>query len=106
MRFLSLWHPDPASLTGAPSAETMAKMGALIEKMTKDGTLVATGGLAPAGTRVKRAGEKVTVSEGPSKPIGGFAIFEVRSREHVLELTRTFLALAGNGECELHALMD
>lgn len=54
--------------SGPPSAEHMAKMGALIEKFSKDGTLVTTGPLGksgPCGAKVRLQKGDVTVTHGP-----------------------------------------
>jgi hypothetical protein len=109
MRYLSIFtHEGPAT---PPSPELMAKMGALIEEGMKDGWLVTTEGVHTGneGLRVSRSkAGKITVTDGPfteaKEILGGFAIMEARDREHVLELTRKFLAVAGSGTCEIHEL--
>ena len=108
MRFLSIYkHAE----TGVPpTTEEMAAMGKLIEEMTNAGTLISTEGCLPTskGARVRRSGGKLTVTDGPftesKEVIGGFAVLEAKSREEAIELTKRFLEVAGDGECELRQI--
>ena len=108
MRFLSIY--KSVETNTPPSAEHMAKMGKLVEDGMKAGWLLATEGCLPTamGARVRRTGNKTTVGSGPfadSKEVtGGFAILQAKSREEAIELTKSFLALAGDGECEIRQL--
>ena len=108
MRFLSIY--KHVERNEPPSTEEIAAMGKLIEEMTDDGTLIATEGCMPSklGARVRRDGSKVVVTDGPfteSKEIvGGFAIIEAKSKEHAIELTKKFLSVAGDGECEVRQI--
>jgi len=108
MRFISIFtHPGPSA---PPSPELIAKMGALIEEGMKAGWLIATEGVHgnSASLRVSSQGGELTVTDGPfaeaKEVLGGYALMEARDRAHVLELTRKFLAIAGDGTCELHEL--
>jgi hypothetical protein len=108
MRFLSIYK---AAETGVPpTTEHMAKMGQLIEEMTKDGTLVSTEGCLPTakGARVRRSGGKVTVTDGPftesKEVVAGFALLEAKSKEEAIALTKRFLEVAGDGECEVRQI--
>lgn len=108
MRYISIYTHEPMS--GPPSAEHIATMTALIEEGMKAGWLVTTEGISfgdkPMLVRSRKG--KVTVTDGPfteaKEILGGYAIMEARDREHVLELTRRFLAVAGDGTCEIHEL--
>lgn len=108
MRFLSIFTHAPSS--AGPTPEMMAAMGALIEAGMKEGWLVGTEGVhgTDEGFRVHAAGGKVAVVDGPfaeaKEVIGGYAIIEAPSRERLIELTRRFLAVAGDGTCEIHQL--
>jgi hypothetical protein len=111
MRYLSIYRTDAKRVNTPPTQENMARMGQLIEKSFKNGTLIATGGVMsnPKGAiRVRRAGSKVTITDGPfteaKELIGGFAVLEATSREHAIELIEEFLDVAGEGECEVHEL--
>jgi hypothetical protein len=108
MRFLSIW--KAAETNVPPTPEEMAKMGALIEEMSKDGTLIATEGCLPSalGARVRKTGKRVTVTDGPftesKELIAGFALLEADSKEHAIELCKRFMEVAGEGECELRQI--
>ena len=105
MRFLSVY--KAAETDAPPTAEHVASMQALIEDGMKAGWLIATEGCLPSskGARVRRSGGKTTVTDGPftesKELIAGFAILEAASKQEAIELTRTFLEVAGGGECEL-----
>ena len=108
MRFLSIYRSVETSTP--PTADEMARMGALIEEFTAAGILIATEGCLPSarGARVRQANGSVTVTDGPfteaKEVIGGFALLEADSKEHAIELTRRFLSVAGDGECEIRQL--
>src|SRR5436305_14250058 len=105
MRFLSIWKAVETNVP--PTPEEMAKMGELIEEMSRDGTLISTEGCLPSalGARVRKAGKRVTVTDGPftesKELIAGFALLEADSKEHAIELCKRFMEVAGEGECEL-----
>jgi hypothetical protein len=107
MKFVSIWKYDPATKTGPPSEAEMAAMGTLISDMLAAGVLVDTGGVSPTGLsmRVERSGAKTTVIDGPyaeaKEVVGGFALFNVASREEVLHWANRFTDCAGDGACEL-----
>ena len=96
-----------------PSDRLMTEMGALIDEMTKDGTLVRTAGLRPTkeSVRVRSRHGKVSVTDGPftesKEVIGGYIVLEATSKEHAIELTKRFLAIHGDEwdiECEVRPL--
>ena len=105
MKFLSIYQTAETGVP--PTQEEIAKMGKLIEEMSATGELIATEGCLPSakGARVRRAGSKMTVIDGPfteSKEIvAGFALLEAKSKEHAIEMTKRFLQVAGDGICEL-----
>jgi hypothetical protein len=110
MRFLSIYkHPE----TGCPpTMEEMTKMGKLIEEWTKAGVLLSAEGCLPSlkGARVRRSGEKLTVTDGPftetKEIVGGFALLQAKSKAEAIELIKVFLKVAGDGECELRQLYE
>jgi hypothetical protein len=110
MRFLSIFKSRETGLP--PSQEEMARMGKLVEEGMKAGYLLAVEGCLPSarGARVRRTNGSVTVNDGPfteaKEVVGGFAILEATSKEEAIELTRQFLAVAGDGECELRELFE
>ena len=108
MRYLSIY--KTVEQNRPPTLEEMNAMGKLIEESMKAGVLIATEGCLPTalGARVRRTGDKVTVTDGPfteaKEVIGGFALLEATSKEHAIELTRKFLQVAGDGECEVRQI--
>jgi hypothetical protein len=89
MRFLSIYKHVERNVP--PTAEEMARMGALIEEGMKAGWLLGTEGCLPSalGARVRRDGGKVTVSDGPfteaKEVVGGYWLIQARSKEEALE---------------------
>lgn len=110
MRFLSIYKHRETNTP--PTPEEMETMGKLIEIGMTAGWLIATEGCLPSalGARVRKSGSEVTTTDGPfteSKEIvGGFAIIEAASKAEAIQLTRDFLAVAGDGECELRQLYE
>ena len=112
MRFLSMIRVNEN--TGQkPSERLMKEMGALIDEMLKEGTLVRTAGLRPTkeGFRVRSRHGKRSMTDGPftesKEVIGGYAVLEAKSKEHAIELTNRFLAVHGDEwdlECEVRPL--
>jgi hypothetical protein len=90
----------------------MAKMGKLVEDGMKAGWLLATEGCLPSalGARVRRTNANISVTDGPfietKELVGGFAILKADSKQEAIELARTFLQNAGDGECELRQLYE
>jgi hypothetical protein len=110
MKFLSMY--KSAEKNTPPSQEEMSRMGKLIEDGFKAGWLVATEGCLPSalGARVRRSGEKITVTDGPfteaKELVGGFAILRTNSKEEAIELAKQFLQVVGEGECELRQVYE
>ena len=83
----------------APPKKLMDEVAKLGEAAAKAGTMVANGGLAPTAvsSRVRLSGGKVTVIDGPFAEgkvfIGGFAIFDLKSKEEAVESARRFMEL-------------
>ena len=110
MKFLSIYKTRERSTP--PSPEEMASMGKLIEEGFQKGWLLGTEGCLPSalGARVRRSGADISVTDGPfaesKELVGGFALLKADSKEEAIELARTFLQVAGDGECELRQLYD
>jgi hypothetical protein len=104
MRYLMLAMNDEN--TPAPDEKLYAEMAKFIEEMTANGSLLATGGLDPAGTRVQSVGDDVTVTDGPfaetKESVGGFALIECRTKEEAIEHARRFRKIVGDGESRIH----
>jgi hypothetical protein len=107
MRFVSLYRP--ASF-GNPSPEMIENMGKLVSEMMASGELVATEGIHPGSKMVRytRTNGKITVTDGPfteaKELIGGYAILEVKSMEHLHQVSKRFLEVAGDGECKTYEM--
>lgn len=110
MRFLSLY--KTAERDVPPTQEEMAKLGKMVEDGMTAGFLLGVEGCLPSvlGARVRRSGEKVTVTDGPftesKEVVGGFAILKANSKEEAIELVKNFLQAAGDGECELRQIFE
>lgn len=97
MRFIAVLRSSEA--TGFPPpmlAEGIARLGA---EAREAGVLVDAAGLLPTATatRVGVAEGRLTVADGPcdesAPPVGSYAIYDVASREEVVEWTVRFMDL-------------
>lgn len=111
MRFLCIY--KPAKKEGAPpSQQEMAEMGKYIEDSMKAGVLLATEGCLPSalGARIRRSDGKFGVVDGPfteaKEVIGGFALIQVPSKEAAIEVTKSFMNIAGDGETEIRQICE
>jgi hypothetical protein len=110
MRFLSIY--KTVERATPPTQEEMASMGKLIEEGMKAGWLLGTEGCLTTelGAKVRRSGDKVSVTDGPftesKEMVGGFAILKANSKQEAIELTKHFLSVVGQGECELRQLYE
>jgi hypothetical protein len=116
MKYLSFVRSSEKYREAQPPAAMMDAMGKLIEKFTKEGALVDTGGLAPSrdGFRMRLANGKLTTTDGPfvesKEVIGGWAILKADSKPEILRLTTEFMELHRKywpefeGECEVRPI--
>lgn len=111
MRFISIFTHEPNDRP--PTEAEMAAMGQLIEESMKAGWLIATEGVhfGTTGVRVnKTAGGKFKVTDGPfpetKEVLGGYALLQAASKEEIVEHTRRFLDVAGQGTCEIYQLFE
>jgi hypothetical protein len=100
MRFMSIVKSTEDHRLGPPPPALMAAMDQLGQEMTKAGIMVDMGGLLPSamgGYRVRQAHGKLSVTDGPfseaKEVIGGYAVFEVQSREEAMALSMRFMEL-------------
>jgi len=112
-RFMALHQADAASEAGlAPTPKQVAEMGRLIEEMTKAGVLVTAEGLQPTskGVRLKFAGGKQTVTDGPftesKELIAGYVILEARSLRDAMEWAPRYGAAVGCSELDVRPLAE
>jgi hypothetical protein len=111
MKFFSVLTIDP-NAPPQPDPQMYAAMNGLIKGLMDAGKLIDTGGVMPTGVsvRVTRAKGAVRVIDGPfaeSKEIvGGFALFDLESKDEAAALTERFLALVGSGTCTLYEVSE
>ena len=97
MRFMTLVrHAEDST---PPPPKFMEAMAKLSEEAAKGGTMLAAGGLAPTAISncVRLAKGRVTVIDGPfaetREVVGGFAVFEVASKQEMIDATVKFMEL-------------
>ncbi len=97
MRFMMI--VKHAENSGPPPKELMDAMETLREEAVKAGTMLGSGGLAPTAqsTRVRVSKGQLTVTDGPfteaKEVVGGFALFELKSKEEALKGAVRFMEL-------------
>jgi hypothetical protein len=91
MRFMVIVKADKNSEAGVlPTQELLSEMMKYNEELVKAGVMLAADGLHPSskGARVKFAGGKTTVTDGPfaetKELIAGYWIFQAKSKEEVI----------------------
>ena len=116
MRFMMI--VKHAENQGPPPQQLMDAITKLTEEEIKAGTMLGNGGLGPTaqGARVRLTGGKVTVTDGPftetNEVIGGFAQFELKSKEAAVESAVRFMELHRkhwpdwSGETEVRQMFD
>ncbi|MGB5080606.1 MAG: YciI family protein [Burkholderiales bacterium] len=116
MRFMMIVKATKDSEAGVmPSEKLIAEMAKYHEELQKAGVLLDASGLKPSskGWRVKYAGAKRTVIDGPftetKELIAGYTMIQVKSREEAMEWARRFPnpAVDGReGEIEIRQLFE
>jgi hypothetical protein len=97
MRFMMI--VKHAENQGPPPKGLMDAIAKLAEEETKSGAMVGSGGLKATalGASVRLSGGRVTVTDGPfteaKEVIGGYAQFEMRSKEEAIESAVQFMEL-------------
>src|ERR1043166_9401352 len=98
MRYLMLVSASKNYEVGQkPDPGLMAAMVDLIGDLTKSGKLIDTAGLLPTSqaTRIRVSNGKLAVTDGPfaetKEQIGGYAMFNLSSKEEALKLGRDFM---------------
>lgn len=93
-------------------------MGEFVGEAMKNGSIIDTAGLQPTakGKRVRLAGGKITVIDGPftetKEIVGGYALVEAKSYDEAMSFATRFMDLhrihwpAFQGECEVRPLED
>jgi hypothetical protein len=113
LRILSMHKMDAAAEADTPpDPKLMAKMGALIEEMTRAGVLEATGGLTSTrkGARIRfDTGGKPRVTDGPfaesKELIAGYAILELPSKQAAIEWALRFGEVVKVNEVDVRQML-
>ncbi len=102
MRFMVMMYPGPDAEAGRlPTEHDLAAMGAYNEQLVKAGVMLTGEGLHPTskGARVRFSGGAPQVSDGPfteaKEIIGGFWLWQVKSKEEAVEWARRCPASPG-----------
>ena len=99
MKYLSFVRSSEKYRNAAPPAALMTAMGALVEKYTKMGALLDTGGLANSSTgfKIRCENREIRLVDGPfseaKEVIGGWAMLEAKSKEEIVKFTMEFVEL-------------
>jgi hypothetical protein len=97
MRFMML--VKHGEIQAPPPKEFLDAMAKLGEEAEKSGNLIASGGLSPIAksARVRLSRGHVNAVDGPfaesKEVVGGFAIFELKSKEEAIEGAKRFMEL-------------
>src|ERR1700687_2833680 len=116
MRFMMIVRH--AEKQGPPPQQLMDAITKLVEEEAKAGTMLGNGGLGSTaqGARVRLAGGKVTVTDGPfteaKEVVGGYAQFEMKSKQEAIDAAVGFMELhkkywpGWGGETEGRQMLD
>lgn len=103
MQYMMLVKATKESEAGEPpNMELAAAVEKMAEEANKRGVMVARGGLLPSsqGTRVRVSGGRTAVIDGPfaetKELVGGFSIFELKSKAEAVEMGRQFMQLCAD----------
>jgi hypothetical protein len=107
-------HPEKQ---GPPPKELIDAITRMSQEAAKNGTMRGSGGLAPTakGARIRLSKGKLTVIDGPfteaKEVVGGYAQFELKSKEEAIEGALAFMELhkkywpEWEGETEIRQMM-
>jgi len=116
MRFMMI--VKHAERQGPPPKGLMDAIAKISEEAVQAGIMLGNGGLGPTaqGARVRLSGGQVTVTDGPfteaKEVIGGYAQFELKSKQEAVEATVRFMELhkkhwpGWEGETEVRQMFD
>jgi hypothetical protein len=115
MRFMML--VKSTENAGPPPQSLMDAIGKMAEEAIKAGLMVQSGGLAPTAksSRVRYSKGRLTTIDGPftetKEVVGGFAVFEFKSKEEAVASAVTFMELhkqhwpSWEGETEVRQIL-
>ncbi len=99
MRYMAMVKSAESLRAGPPPKDLMEAIAKLGEEAARAGVMVEMGGLLPSamGFRVRLAADRIAVIDGPfseaKEVVGGYAVYEVKSKEEALAWTRRFMEL-------------
>jgi hypothetical protein len=99
MRFMTLIKSVENGTFGPPPPQLFQAISTLGAEAAKAGVLVETAGLLPtsAGARVRLESGRIAAIEGPfgsgREVVGGYAIFNVASKQEAIEWARRFMEI-------------
>jgi hypothetical protein len=100
MRFMSMVKSSEDYRLGPPPQALMEAINQLGQEMTKSGVMIDMGGLLPTAMgafRVRQSHGKLNVTDGPfseaKEVIGGYAVFNVQTKEEAVALSVRFMEL-------------
>jgi hypothetical protein len=112
MRYMIMFKTNADAEDAGPACFLMPEMGRFIGQLRDEGVLIHTEGLKPSyqvGSRVRRSGGKVTVTDGPfaeaKELVAGFVLVEVASHDEAVELAQRFLEVAGEASAEVREVI-
>lgn len=118
-RYFGLLKADANTEAGVmPDEKLLAAMGAFFDEGVQAGLILGGEGLHPSskGTRVRYAGSKRTVIDGPfaetKELVAGYAVLQAASRDEVIAWTKRFVAVDAPGrlhqecECEVREILE
>ena len=117
MKYLILIFGNPRSraiwehFSGEQRSAGYAAYAALDESLRESGELIVSEALTdPALAQRLPARVDLGPTDGPfaeaKEVIGGYALLKANSKAEVVELTRRFLNVTGEGSCEVHQLFE
>jgi hypothetical protein len=118
MKFMTIVKSAEKSPAGPPPQALFDAIDKLGQDAMKAGVFVEMGGLMPtaAGATLRLAGGKISVKDGPfseaKEVIGGYAIYNTRTRQEAIDWAVRFLELhkthwpAWEGEVEVRQFME
>jgi hypothetical protein len=112
MRYLCVYRPGTPERDAPPTQDEIARMGKLIEDMSRAGVLLAAEGCQTSskGARVRIKNGEFVVTDGPfpetKELIAGFCMLQVKTKAEAVEWTKRFLSVVGEGESEIRQLHD
>ena len=116
MRFMMM--VKSSEQAGPPPKALMEAIAILGKEAAEAGAMLEMGGLFPSasGARVRLTSGKLTVTDGPfvetKEVVGGYAVFEVTSKEEAIEQTLHFMQLhkehwpGWDGETEIRQIFE